>query len=112
MTQSTDVFRTMSPEESEALFKEMRDELRPVYKQAERVAADTLRVAGQRFSAVKTTSRYRLAGHQMQRTVWTSDRVAVWGVVRQEERIDGKPSSHIEILRWGRRGHSARTKAK
>jgi hypothetical protein len=44
LTQSTDVFRTLSPEESEALFKEMRDELRPVYKQAERVAADTLRV--------------------------------------------------------------------
>jgi len=44
LTQSTDVFRTLSTEESEALFKEMRDELRPLYKQAERVSADTLRV--------------------------------------------------------------------
>lgn len=75
-------------------------------------AADTLPLAGHRLSAVKTTSRYRLAGHQIQRTVWTSDRVAVWGVVRQEERIDGQPSGHVELLRWGRQGHSARTKAR
>jgi hypothetical protein len=44
LTQSTDVFRSMTDEEAEALFREMRDELRPLYKQAERVAADTLRL--------------------------------------------------------------------
>ena len=44
MTQSTDVFKTISAEEAQAFFGEMRDELRPVYKQAERVAAATLRL--------------------------------------------------------------------
>ncbi len=44
MTKSTDVFRTMSAEESEAFLKDMRDELRPLYKQIERVAAETLRL--------------------------------------------------------------------
>ena len=44
MTQSNDVFRTMSQEEAETLFREMQQELRPLYDQCARVAADTLRV--------------------------------------------------------------------
>lgn len=44
MTQSNDVFRTLSQEEAETLFREMQQELRPLYDQAARVAADTLRV--------------------------------------------------------------------
>ncbi len=44
MTQSTDVFRAMTAEESEAFLKELRDEIRPLYKQIERVAAETLRL--------------------------------------------------------------------
>lgn len=44
MTQSSDVFRTLSPEECQALLREMREEARPLYRQIERVAAATLKV--------------------------------------------------------------------
>ena len=44
MTQATDVFRTMSEEEIRTFVKEMRDNLRPLYKQLEGVAAGTLRL--------------------------------------------------------------------
>ena len=44
MTQSNDFFRTMTQDEAETFFGEMRDELRPLYKQAERTAAETLRL--------------------------------------------------------------------
>ncbi|GJM44287.1 MAG: hypothetical protein DHS20C21_11290 [Gemmatimonadota bacterium] len=44
MTQSNDVFRTMSQEEAEAFLQEMRDELKPLYKQLERASAETLRL--------------------------------------------------------------------
>ncbi len=44
MTQSNDVFRALTDEECQALLKEMRDELRGVYKQVERTAAETLRL--------------------------------------------------------------------
>lgn len=44
MTQSNDVFRSLTDEECEALLKEMRDELKPVYKQVESSAAATLRL--------------------------------------------------------------------
>jgi hypothetical protein len=44
VTRSIDVFRSLSDEEAQALFGEMRDEIRPLYKQAEMVAANTLRL--------------------------------------------------------------------
>lgn len=44
MTQSTDVFRTLEPEEVRALFDEMRKEVRPLYKQLEAVAAASLKL--------------------------------------------------------------------
>ena len=44
MTQPIDVFRTMSDEEMQALVKDMRDNLRPLYKQLETAAAATLRL--------------------------------------------------------------------
>jgi hypothetical protein len=44
VTQPNDVFRSLSEEECQALLREMRDELKPVYKQVERAAAATLRV--------------------------------------------------------------------
>ena len=44
MSRSTDVFRTLTPEECDALVREMRDEVKPLYKQIERVAAETLRL--------------------------------------------------------------------
>lgn len=44
MTQSNDVFRAMTDEEAQAFFQEMRDELRPLYRQLERSAAETLRL--------------------------------------------------------------------
>jgi hypothetical protein len=44
MTQSNDVFRTMTGEEAQLLLGEMRAELRELYRQAERVAAGTLRL--------------------------------------------------------------------
>lgn len=44
MTQSTDVFRSLRDEEAQALFEDMRKEVRPLYKQIEGVAADTLRL--------------------------------------------------------------------
>jgi len=44
VTQSNDVFRAMTDEECTALLTEMRDELRGVYKQIERTAAETLRL--------------------------------------------------------------------
>jgi len=44
VTQSNDVFRTMTGEEAQAFLGEMRTELRPLFRQAERVAADTLRL--------------------------------------------------------------------
>ena len=44
MTQSNDVFRSLTEEECQALLREMRDEVKPVYKQVERAAAATLRV--------------------------------------------------------------------
>lgn len=44
MTQSNDVFRNMTAPECELLLGEMRSELRPLYRQAERAAAETLRL--------------------------------------------------------------------
>ena len=44
MTQSTDVFRTMTDDECERLIREMRDETKPLYKEVERTAAETLRL--------------------------------------------------------------------
>lgn len=44
MTQSTDVFRTLDSEEARALFDEMRQEVRPLYKQLEAVAAASLKL--------------------------------------------------------------------
>jgi hypothetical protein len=44
MTQPTDVFRAMTDEETRALVGEMRDHLRPLYKQLEGHAAATLRL--------------------------------------------------------------------
>ena len=44
MTRPNDVFRTMTQDEAEAFLGEMRDELRPLYRQAERSAAETLRL--------------------------------------------------------------------
>ncbi|MBZ0268770.1 hypothetical protein K8I85_11480 [bacterium] len=44
MTQSNDVFRAMTEEEAQVFLQEMRDELRPVYRQLERAAAETLRL--------------------------------------------------------------------
>lgn len=44
MSQSIDVFRTMTSEECNKFFQVMRDDLRPLYRQAEVVAAAALRV--------------------------------------------------------------------
>ncbi|MDP6461250.1 MAG: hypothetical protein QGH59_05665, partial [Gemmatimonadota bacterium] len=44
MTCSSDVYRSFTPEEAEAFFLEMREELRPLYAQAEQAASETLRV--------------------------------------------------------------------
>lgn len=44
MTQPIDVFRTMTDEEARLLLADMRDHLRPLYKQVENVAAATLRL--------------------------------------------------------------------
>ncbi len=44
MTRSIDVFRSMTADEAQAFFGEMRDEVRPLYKQAEQAAANTLRL--------------------------------------------------------------------
>ena len=44
MSQSSDVFRSMTGEESVAFFQGLRDEVRPLYKQAEIVSAASLRV--------------------------------------------------------------------
>jgi hypothetical protein len=44
MTQSSDVFRSMTDEECTALLTEMRDDVRPLYKQVENMAASTLRL--------------------------------------------------------------------
>jgi hypothetical protein len=44
MTQAVDVFRTMTDEELHALVKDMRDHLRPLYRQLEGAAAATLRL--------------------------------------------------------------------
>jgi hypothetical protein len=44
VSRSTDVFRTMSADEAQAFFQGMRDEIRPLYKQAEAVTAAVLRV--------------------------------------------------------------------
>ncbi len=44
MSQSTDVFRTLTPEECQVLFRELKDDARPLYKQAEQTASATLRV--------------------------------------------------------------------
>jgi len=44
MTQTTDVFRTMSADEIRALVKDMRDNLKPLYRQLENTAAATLRL--------------------------------------------------------------------
>lgn len=44
MTQATDVFRTMSEDEIRTFVKELRDNLKPLYKQLENVAAATLRL--------------------------------------------------------------------
>ncbi len=44
MSLSTDVFRTMTPDECLSFFQSLRDELRPLYRQAEVVSASVLRV--------------------------------------------------------------------
>ena len=44
MSQSSDVFRSLTNEESLAFFQGLRDEVRPLYKQAEIVSAASLRV--------------------------------------------------------------------
>jgi hypothetical protein len=44
VTCSSDVYRSFTPEEAEAFFLEMREELRPLYAQAEQAASETLRV--------------------------------------------------------------------
>lgn len=44
MTQSTDVFRSMTEQESRQLLQEMRDELRPLYKRILATSASTLRL--------------------------------------------------------------------
>lgn len=44
MSQSNDVFRTLTEEETQALVGEMRNELRPLYKELERAAAGTLKL--------------------------------------------------------------------
>jgi hypothetical protein len=44
VTQSNDVFRAMTEEEAQAFLQEMRDELRPLYRQLERASAETLRL--------------------------------------------------------------------
>lgn len=44
MTQAVDVFRTMTDEEVRAFVKDLRDNLKPLYKQLENVAAATLRL--------------------------------------------------------------------
>ena len=44
MSQSTDVFRSMTDKECLAFFKGLRDEVRPLYRQAEVVSAAVLRV--------------------------------------------------------------------
>ncbi|MFN8180203.1 MAG: hypothetical protein U0167_19910 [bacterium] len=44
MTQPIDVFRTITADEMHALLADMRDNLRPLYKQVESVTAATLRV--------------------------------------------------------------------
>lgn len=44
MSRSNDVFRHLTEEEMQALVGEMRDELRPLYKELERVAATTLKL--------------------------------------------------------------------
>jgi hypothetical protein len=44
VSQSSDVFKHLTDEECEALVGEMRDAVRPLYKQLETVAAATLRV--------------------------------------------------------------------
>jgi hypothetical protein len=44
MTEATDVFRSMTDDEARALIGEMRDHLRPLYKQLETHAAVTLRL--------------------------------------------------------------------
>lgn len=44
MTQATDVFRTMTEDEIRTFVKDLRDNLKPLYKQLENVAAGTLRL--------------------------------------------------------------------
>lgn len=44
MTQPIDVFRTMTDEDARLLLADMREHLRPLYKQVEGVAAATLRL--------------------------------------------------------------------
>lgn len=44
MTQPIDVFRTMTDEDARLLLADMRDHLRPLYKQVENSAAATLRL--------------------------------------------------------------------
>jgi len=44
VSRSNDVFRHLTEEETQALVGEMRDELRPLYKELERVAAGTLKL--------------------------------------------------------------------
>jgi len=44
VSRSNDVFRHLTDEETQALVGEMRDELRPLYKELERVAATTLKL--------------------------------------------------------------------
>ncbi len=44
MSQSTDVFRSLSPDECQALFRELKEAALPLYRQAEQAAASTLHV--------------------------------------------------------------------
>lgn len=44
MSRSNDVFRHLTEEEMQALVAEMRDELRPLYKELEKTAASTLKL--------------------------------------------------------------------
>jgi hypothetical protein len=44
VSQSTDVFRSLNPDECQALFRELKEAALPLYRQAEQTAASTLRV--------------------------------------------------------------------
>jgi hypothetical protein len=60
VTQSTDLFRTLDPEESRALFDEMRKEVRPLYKQLEAVAAGSLKLRPVFLAKQPVEKRYEM----------------------------------------------------